>query len=281
MPELLSTEKSEISLAHTISTAQYPTKVTMVSERSLFPEDQIMFSYPFYRLVFCTFGVAEFVIIDKNQRVNIELEKGEAIIIKPGAFIKSINRKPYETCGILLRNQSMDFFINDHLYRHKHRFMLHVRNVRNEVYILFGQCVEFSKNNYLLEQYARLIWTHIDEMIKQQMKSKGSHVTFLKAKTYVNKHFQHSINRKFCAAELGMNEDYLNALFHRFVGMSFSQYLLKIKLEKANDLLHDKDLSIAQVAFLSGFSSSTYFGRQFKKHHKMTPLSYRKTLHRV
>lgn len=149
------------------------------------------------------------------------------MVIKPGAFIKSINRKPYETCGILLSDQLIDFFTNDHLHRHRHRFLLPIRNMRNELYILFKQCVEFSNNDRLLQQYARLIWTHVDEMIKKQSQSKGSHITFVKAKSYVNKHFQLGINRKVVAAELGLNQDYLNALFHRFSGLNFTQYLLK------------------------------------------------------
>ncbi len=272
---------SEIGVAHKISKKQYPRAVEVVSEISPSLEDQNIFSYPFYRLVFCTSGRAEFTVIKKKRRVLIELPEGHAMVIKPGAFIKSINQKPYETCGILLREQSLDYFTNDHIYRHRHRFMLPIRNVRNELCILFEQCLNFSHNNILLEQYVRLIWTHIEEMIKSQKHSKGSHVTFMKAKAYVKKHFQHGINRKISSKELGLNQDYLNSLFHKFSGLNFTQYLLQVKLEKANELLHDKELSISQVSKLSGFNSNTYFGRQFKKHYKMTPLNYRKTLNQA
>ncbi|WDP92298.1 MAG: helix-turn-helix transcriptional regulator [Desulfobacter sp.] len=273
-------EDLEIDIAHKISAAQYPKQVEMVSERSPLREDQIIFSYPYYRLVFCTSGCAEFKIIRNKQEADLALQKGAAMVIKPGAFIKSTNRKPYETCGMLLRNQSIDFFTNDHLFRHRHRFLLPIRNVRKELYMLFEQCIKFSESDLLLEQYTRLIWAHIDEMINKQRRSKGAHITFAKAKSYVNKHFQHGITRKLVAAELGLNQDYLNALFCRFSGLSFTQYLLKIKLEKASELLHDAHLSISQVAKLSGFNSNTYFGRQFKMHYKMTPLNYRKTLNR-
>lgn len=278
MVEILLEENLETDIAHKILNDRYPGNVAMVSEMSPVREDQIIFSYPFYRLVFCTSQSAEFEIIQKNQLINLELLKGNAMVIKPGAFIKSINRKPYETCGILLRDQLIDFFTNDHLCRHRHRFMLPIRNVGNELHILFEQCVEFSKSDRLLQQYTRLIWTHVDEMIKKQSQAKGSHITFVKAKSYVNKHFQLGINRKVVAAELGLNQDYLNALFHRFSGLNFTQYLLEIKLKKANELLHDKDLSISQISKLSGFNSNTYFGRQFKKQYNMTPLHYRKRL---
>jgi AraC-like DNA-binding protein len=278
MVQILSDKNPEIDIAGRILTEQYPNNVVLVSEESPIREDQIIFSYPFYRLVFCTSGCAEFTVIKKNRRVTLEVPRADAMVIKPGAFIKSINQKPYETCGILLRDQSIDFFTNDHLCRHRHRFMLPMGNARHELSMLFQQSVKFSKTPRLLQQYARLIWTHIDEMIEKQNRSKGSHITFTKAESYVKKHFQHDINRKIVAAELGLNQDYLNALFHRFSGLSFTQYLLRIKLEKANELLHDQHLSISQIARLSGFNSNTYFGRQFKRQYKMTPLNYRKTI---
>jgi AraC-like DNA-binding protein len=278
MAGIISDERLEIDIAHTISRQGYPKKVAMVAEMSPFREDQIIFSYPFYRLVFCTAESAEFKIIKNNRFINLELHNGNAMVIQPGAFIKSINRKPYETCGILLRNELIDFFTNDHLCRHRHRFMLPIRNVRKELFVLFSQCVEFSQNDRLLEQYTRLIWTHVVDLIEKQSLSKGSHITFVKAKSYVNKHFQLGINRKVVAAELGLNQDYLNALFRRFSGLNFTQYLLKIKLEKASELLHDTLLSISQISKLSGFNSNTYFGRQFKKHYKITPLHFRKRL---
>lgn len=281
MVKLLFDENFEMNIASNIMEKQYPKAVKIVSEGSLISEDQIVFSYPFYRLVFCTWGCAEFIIIKDNKAVELELAQGNAMIIKPGAFIKSLNNKPYETCGILLRHQSMDYFTNDHLCRHRHRFMLPIRYVQKELSILFQQAVAFSSSHDLRRQYARLIWTHIDAIIKKQNQAKGSHITFIKAKSYVNKHFQLGINRKIVAEELGFNHDYLNALFHQFSGLSFTQYLLKIKLEKATELLHDKDLSISQIAKLSGFNSNTYFGREFKKHYDMTPLNYRKSLIRL
>ncbi|TKB06594.1 helix-turn-helix domain-containing protein [Desulforhopalus sp. IMCC35007] len=278
MDRIIFRENSEISIAHTISKNHFPKKVEMVSEVSPVREDQIIFSYPFYRLVFCTSGSAEFIIIKEKKPFTLEVSEGNAMIIKPEAFIKSINHKPYETCGILLRPQSMDYFTNDHLCRHRHRFMLPIRYVRKELYLLFEQCVEFSNIDRLRQQYAMLIWAHFDEIIKKQTQSKGAHITFIKVKYYVIKHFQHGINRKIVAAELGLNQDYLNALFQQFSGLSFTQYLLKIKLEKANELLHDKNLSISQIAKLAGFGSNTYFGRQFKRYYNMTPLHYRKSL---
>lgn len=274
-------EDVKFNVAHEIASERYPHKATFLSEPSGSYEDQIIFSYPFYRMVVCYDGEAEFHVIKDGNPTMILLERGDAVVVKPGAFIRSVNQKPYKTCGILLREQSIDFFTNDHLCRHRHRFMMPLRYVKEELHILFKQAADFSDNNKLLQQYAALIWTHIDEIIIKQNQPSGSHGTFLRVKSYVDKHFQFGINRKIVAAELGLNQDYLNALFHQFTGLSFTEYTIKIKLEKAKDILPDKSLSIAQVSKLCGFNSNTCFGRQFKKYYGMTPMVYRNSLKKL
>lgn len=280
MKRPISDEKAEIRIAHAILSARYPEHVNVVSEPSASCEDQIVFSYPFFRLVFCTAGHAEYIIMRQGEPARLDLCQGHAMIIKPGAFIKSLNCIPYETCGILLRDGSMDYFTNDHKCGHKHRFLLPVRYAQNTMNVLFKQAVEYSSHDHLLRLYVMLTWAHVSETLIKQSQPTGSHSTFFKAKSYVDKHFQLGINRKTVAAELGLNQDYLNALFHRFSGLSFTQYILKIKLEKANELLYEKNISISKIAKLSGFNSNTYFGRQFKREYHMTPQAYRRSLKR-
>jgi len=52
--------------------------------------------------------------------------------------------------------------------------------------------------------------------------------------------------------------------------------LLRIRIEKAKDLLKDTTLTVSDVALETGFNSSTYFTRAFKKWQNMTPSEYRK-----
>ena len=156
--------------------------------------------------------------------------------------------------------------------------MTPIRYVKQDLHVLFKQAIEFSENPGLFLQYAMLIWTHVSEIVKKQNQPAGSYGTFLKLKSYVGKHVAFGINRKIVAAELGLNPDYLNALFHQFTGLGFTEYVMKIKLEEARNILQDKRLSIAQVAKLCGFNSNTYFGRRFKCHYGITPMAFRKSL---
>lgn len=78
------------------------------------------------------------------------------------------------------------------------------------------------------------------------------------------------------AEEIGMSRAALSKSFARTMGLPIKEYLLKIQLEKAFELLLFSRLSIAQVAEELGFSTPNYFHRFFKKISGMTPAQYRK-----
>lgn len=64
-------------------------------------------------------------------------------------------------------------------------------------------------------------------------------------------------------------------IFTEITGVSPKQYLLRIKFERAIELLSDTDLSVAQISELVGISDSNYFSRIFKKHTGHSPGFYR------
>lgn len=60
-------------------------------------------------------------------------------------------------------------------------------------------------------------------------------------------------------------------------GSSPSDYVKNYKLAKAVDLLQHTNMSVNDVAFASGFSDSSYFGKCFRKKYGMSPKEYRHT----
>ena len=73
---------------------------------------------------------------------------------------------------------------------------------------------------------------------------------------------------------LHFSPTYISKLFKREMGISLQLYLLNVRLEYAADLLIGGDLSIADVASTSGFNSTAYFIKQFKKKYGVTPKKY-------
>ena len=71
---------------------------------------------------------------------------------------------------------------------------------------------------------------------------------------------------------MGVSTQYFSKTFHLISGMTFSQYLNNVKVEKAVKLLQERsDLSITEVASMCGFSSIRSFNRVFKKMTGWTP----------
>jgi hypothetical protein len=86
-----------------------------------------------------------------------------------------------------------------------------------------------------------------------------------------------SLSLKEISAGLDINPTYLSREFARyFDNMSFGEYVRKLRIEKASQLLTDPNLSLAEVAYLTGFSDQSHFTRIFKRYTSQSPAKYRK-----
>lgn len=79
---------------------------------------------------------------------------------------------------------------------------------------------------------------------------------------------------------LYMNVDYLGKIFKKETGENFSQYVVRIRIEKAKQLLKNRpDHRTFEIAAMSGFGDNPqYFSQVFKKYTGSTPSEYRQNL---
>ena len=85
----------------------------------------------------------------------------------------------------------------------------------------------------------------------------------------------YDINREDVAAAVCMNTDYFAKLFKKKNGLLISEYILKCRMELAQELLKT-NMPVVNVAMEAGFNSSTYFSTTFKKYFGKSPQEYRK-----
>jgi AraC-like DNA-binding protein len=79
------------------------------------------------------------------------------------------------------------------------------------------------------------------------------------------------------ADTLQVNPTYLSREFARyFDNLSFGEYIRKLRLEKAQQLLDTTAYSVGEIAYLTGFSDQSHFTRIFKQHMGQSPAAYRK-----
>lgn len=72
-----------------------------------------------------------------------------------------------------------------------------------------------------------------------------------------------------------MNPDYISAIFSKKTGESLTSFILKERLKAAKVMLSTTDYSLQEIGYRTGFSTPSYFQRQFKKSVGITPKQYR------
>lgn len=91
---------------------------------------------------------------------------------------------------------------------------------------------------------------------------------------YINSNYMHNISLKDVAEYIHLNQWYFSTQFKKTMTIGFAEYLNRIRINFAKDLLGEKDLKIYQVAELVGFQEPTYFDTVFKKVEGISPKDY-------
>ena len=76
----------------------------------------------------------------------------------------------------------------------------------------------------------------------------------------------------------GISKDYFSRIFRNVTGLNYSKWLNLIRLEKAAELLADENMTLTEIAMLSGFQSISSFNRVFHTEKGMSPGEYRALL---
>lgn len=96
-----------------------------------------------------------------------------------------------------------------------------------------------------------------------------------RVENYIRAHFRENINREEVAAIVYITPNYLSKQFRSKKGMNLREYINQIRIEEAKRLLLTTNLSVSEVAGLSGYENISYFSTVFRKHTGMSPVDWR------
>lgn len=95
------------------------------------------------------------------------------------------------------------------------------------------------------------------------------------ATEYINDNFERDLNLAEIAAAVEMSVYHFARLFKQSTGLAPHQYIMECRIERAKELLTNKNLSLAEIAYRVGFASQSHFTTIFRKLTATTPKAYR------
>ena len=248
----------------------------------------------------------EFVYVDKASIIcyadekEIILNKGEILFHKPNEFhVLTANGKTPPNVFIVsfvCKSEAMKFFENKKINVAKNNVNF-IYNILNEGRKTFD--IAFSNPNLKKMQFLasptlggeQIIKNYLEifliNLLRSQTETEGTNNIFIREKEYAVKQIsdlifllENSVYTTLTIDEILKNtyygRAYLMRLFKKETGCSIMEYFIKLKIEKAKDLLRDKQLSVREISDKLAFNEPNYFTKTFKRVTGFTPSAYRR-----
>jgi len=247
-----------------------------------------------YEMVYMKKGFAVFEI--SGQKV--ELGPNDIVIIKPLQYHKFTVKT--ETCEFIVLNFTfenringeysqipMEDFLNFVSSKETGPYITLKVSPKNEIVVLMNRILKERESsepgseflNYLLIMELFVLLSRALKMEwENSIKTKSPKLKELIgiAINYIHNNFERDLSLGDIAKFVFLSPSYFTRAFKEETGMSPINYLLKVRIERAKELLADTSLKISDIALNVGFSNQQRFNEMFKKYTGVTPLQYRK-----
>ncbi|UOQ83419.1 helix-turn-helix transcriptional regulator [Gracilibacillus salinarum] len=125
-----------------------------------------------------------------------------------------------------------------------------------------------------LEKVMKTIFNQFIEQVKElDVTQKNEDI--VKVQKYVQTHLDKKLSLTAAAEHLHLNASYFSRMFKQETGEGFIEYVTRLKMEKALELVDHTTKSTEEIAYALGFETKSYFLKLFKKHHGFSPKDYR------
>ena len=144
-----------------------------------------------------------------------------------------------------------------------------------EMKIIFTRRADLYRFKHLeeLEQY---LFEITERLCRREEASQTRNTIVGEILEYIDQNYYQNISLKELAEnKYFVNYSYLSRIFGQETGMTFSRYLISLRLKKAAEFLENEDMKINSIAFEVGYNDVSHFIQSFKKAYGMTPEEFR------
>lgn len=118
---------------------------------------------------------------------------------------------------------------------------------------------------------------YLKTICEKVIEFKSSHYSNVAAeiKDIIEKRYFENIAINDMANELYLSPNYICSIFKKDVGETINNYITKVRIHKAKELLKDRKNKLYDICFMVGYADPSYFTKLFKRYTGITPSQYR------
>jgi len=170
----------------------------------------------------------------------------------------SVNKQPigFVMIGQFRTNEKKSFFDNEEMQKAYFSLPCYLPEKIKDIHSFLGFLVDYIISTNLVGLRGNLTVNQIILFIRNNLKTQ--------------------ITLSSAAAKVNLSPFTVSRLFKRHTGLNFKRFIINLKLEKAEELLLNGNMTVANVSAWLGFADPFCFSRIFKKYKKMSPSNFQK-----
>ncbi len=133
---------------------------------------------------------------------------------------------------------------------------------------------EATTLSYMKKNFLSLIHVYMDAL-NERLLTKDEYA-IQKTRDYIENNYQSNLRLAEISERLGLHPNYLSSLYSSKTGETFSDYLRKVRMDKAVELMTGTNLKIYEIACRVGYGDTTQFYRAFKQAMGVSPGEYKR-----
>ena len=164
-------------------------------------------------------------------------------------------------------------------------YLLQMRSPDKKTQCYFHKVVSFSQQPVLLRQqnltlpgFFALVKAQLTKIHSASNDSSSENMAFIMMQ-YIDTHYSDPLlSRQTFSSHFHISEAYTSRFFKEYTGYQFSEYVTKVRMEAACNLLSATSMTVEKISAQVGYNSDVSFRRAFKAYMGITPKEYKISL---
>ena len=252
-------------------------------ERSTKQEDWSMHdlhSHPHYEIYLLNKGERSFFL-----RNSLYVLKAPTLIVIPPYVMHKTEGGPFDRYNVNVSAAYLDPFQKDVLNKKSLQIIPLKEKAAAQFISIFDECIALDKRKKHADHITKALFSYAVVALQKcnaktlqpsAAASEDIPPLVLKIIEYLHLHFAEKITLESLSETFFISKGMLMYNFKKYINCSPIDFLLKVRLTKAKEMLVNTAKSVCEISEQCGFSSANYFGLIFKSKEGISPATYRK-----